>query len=122
MSHVLVSLSESTRVGDVPIFSLRSDGSVTKGSAAAAAIDVQAFLGEWRERLQRIIAAKREGWDQLRIASETTCQPIYNFEVRLSDGEFREFGVYAEPHHGAVLEDGTHLPAEIAELYAYCRR
>jgi hypothetical protein len=117
MASTVVRISRSTRVGETELYHLKSDGSFTHGEQQKQGnTNIEQFLNSWRDRLQRIVDAKQDGFDQIRIASERTCQPIYDFEVHVN-GQSRNFGVYAEPQHGAQLESGGTLPDEIADLY-----
>ena len=117
---VILSLVMNTKVGDKPVYSLTSDGKETRYGATRN-VDMDAFWAKWQTVVQTIVAAKVDGWDQIRLYSPVTCRPIWEFEVTGQTGDHRSFSIYGDIRKDARLEDrslGT-LAAEYSALYDY---
>lgn len=119
--HLTISTMRDSQVA----FTLTPDGTMRRNTAKPGSsavfeesrVDMTAFWAEWQPVLSSIVAEKAEGWDQLRVSYERSCQPIYNLIVQEQGGNTRKFGIYGYPAAGRRLESGDPLPEHYSALF-----
>lgn len=117
---IVLSLDMSTMRANERVYSLTSDGKETRNGTTRN-IDMDAFWAKWQTVLLTIVTARVDGWDQIRLYSQITCRPIWNFEVTEQNGGHRSFSIYGDIVKGAKLEEDLQksLPTEYSVLYEY---
>jgi hypothetical protein len=117
-------LTANRKGGDRELYRLTSDGIETRttpnGEQHTRTVDMGGFWTQWEAPLATVVAERAAGWDQIRLHSERTSQPIHFITVVDRAGNTRKFSIYGVVAPGARLERSEHtLARHYSDLFAH---